>query len=554
MPFEEESDNNEDATDVSALQKKKRKKKKTKKPVEAVEQDDEFPSELLHQSQPQAESSSKPDPKRSVNLLRIDKRHLNNENEQLVAMYKDSRLVNKMAHSTKRRGHDQRKVSSHLMVNPKHWNRLAKIPMTMELESKGADVSHFKLVHKPEYQMMQQKLLESLESPDPSGLIALLQMYPTHAELLLQVSDLVHGSDKSMSAELVERAVSCFESIFHPRFVLSLGYCRLDYRRNENRPFFVSMFKHVCALGQKSCYRTALEVCKVLLTLDPIGDPLAVIHMIDFYALMSNQTDFLISLYDGWKDEKKLHLLPNFSFSIAFAHFKKSMSQKQTSLQSADQLLQEALLRFPSMLSLLLDKCSVEPDSSVMQSGIFDCSVHQEPVALRPLLLLYAERSAALWSSDRENIHWLERNVRLIIDGLEASRSIIQANKDLLAKYYKEHTPRNILRHILLTNFKDTRSCLPPDVHSDRMYAFDPLPPVDAIKSYEIQLKKPASSGDASILGLFLQSWLPDFDLDAAPEPAEQPDCSRLKSSISNLMDAMKNLLSTTNQRDDDDD
>ena len=552
-----DSSSSNETTDVPIPGKKKRRKKKKNKVTESKPDDEKVAedpddNELVSESLPTS-SVSKPEAMRAVNILRIEKRYLNYENEKLAVMYKNSHLANKLTHSTKRHGRDHRTEAAHLMANPKHWYKLSKSAMTMELERKEGDVSFFRLIHKPEYQAMQQKLLEALESPDPGCLIALLQLYPTHPELLLQVSDLVHADDQKMAAELVERAVSIFESLFHPRFLLSLGYSRLDYRRNESRPLFVALFKHVCALGRKSCYRTALEVCKLLLSLDVAGDPLAVLHMIDFYALMSNQTDFLMSLYEAWKDEKKLHILPNYCFSIAFAHFKKATAQKQVNqnlMHAADQLLRDALLRFPAMLLLLLDKCSVDPDSSVVQCGIFPSGVHQEAQVLRQLLTLYADRSSILWSSDRESIRWLERNVHLLIEQLEESRSTIQANKDLLVKFYSDLTPRNILRHVLLTDFKDSRSCLPLDTQSERLYAFDPLPPADAIQSYEIQLKKPATTGNSSILGLFLHSWLPDFDPDATA--SQESDGNRLKSSISCLMDAMKNLLTTVNQHDED--
>ena len=75
------------------------------------------------------------------------------------------------------------------------------------------------------------------------------------------------------------------------------------------------------------CYRTALELCKLLLrypqistdscgsdherksltclifvcSLSPDEDPLCVLLMIDFYALHSGEYDFLIRLYEEWE-------------------------------------------------------------------------------------------------------------------------------------------------------------------------------------------------------------------------------------------------------------
>lgn len=43
------------------------------------------------------------------------------------------------------------------------------------------------------------------------------------------------SEDFAMAAELIERALYCLETAFHPLFNVSQGNCRLDYRRQENR-------------------------------------------------------------------------------------------------------------------------------------------------------------------------------------------------------------------------------------------------------------------------------------------------------------------------------
>lgn len=47
-------------------------------------------------------------------------------------------------------------------------------------------------------------------------------------------------------------------------------------------------------MGQRACHRTALELCKVLLSLDPEGDPLAMVLVLDLYALRSRQFAWLL--------------------------------------------------------------------------------------------------------------------------------------------------------------------------------------------------------------------------------------------------------------------
>ena len=51
------------------------------------------------------------------------------------------------------------------------------------------------------------------------------------------------SEDNSMAAELIEHALYAYESAFHSMFNLTNGNSRLDYRRQENRGFFIVLFK-----------------------------------------------------------------------------------------------------------------------------------------------------------------------------------------------------------------------------------------------------------------------------------------------------------------------
>lgn len=62
-------------------------------------------------------------------------------------------------------------------------------------------------------------------------------------------------------------------------------------------------------MGQKGCYRTALELCKLLLNLSPDDDPLAVSLMIDFYALRAQEYSWLVALYDTYEPTKNLSMV-----------------------------------------------------------------------------------------------------------------------------------------------------------------------------------------------------------------------------------------------------
>lgn len=103
------------------------------------------------------------------------------------------------------------------------------------------------------------------------------------------------------------------------------------------------------------------------------GDPLGVILLIDFYAIRSQEYKYLIEFYELFNPFKHLYLMPNMIFSIALAHFSLfNQTNNQEHLVEADKYLQEALMRFPSLLMEILDKCGVMPDAQVeSQNKIF---------------------------------------------------------------------------------------------------------------------------------------------------------------------------------------
>lgn len=103
-----------------------------------------------------------------------------------------------------------------------------------------------------------------------------------------------------------------------------------------------------------------MEFCKLLLSLDPEGDPLAVVLAIDFYALRAKEYEWFVEFCNLWESSRNLTQLPNIAYSLAFAHFR--LGNKD----DADMLLQNALVMFPGVLIPLLEKCSIQTDAKVL--------------------------------------------------------------------------------------------------------------------------------------------------------------------------------------------
>jgi len=108
-----------------------------------------------------------------------------------------------------------------------------------------------------------------------------------------------------------------------------------------------------------------LEFCKLLLSLDH-SDPLAVILSIDFYALRAREYEWFVEFCNLWESSRNLTQLPNIAYSLALTHF--HLGNKA----DADNLLQNALIMFPGVLMLLLEKCNIQTDAKVLQILKYD--------------------------------------------------------------------------------------------------------------------------------------------------------------------------------------
>lgn len=105
----------------------------------------------------------------------------------------------------------------------------------------------------------------------------------------------------------------------HPCYNFTNGDCQLDYRYRENRAFFLVLFKYAQCLESRACCRTAFEVAKVVLNLNPSVDPLAMVLVLDYYALRCKEYAWLIDFYEKHNYERNLSELPNMAYSYALA-------------------------------------------------------------------------------------------------------------------------------------------------------------------------------------------------------------------------------------------
>ncbi|XP_033119661.1 transcription factor 25-like [Anneissia japonica] len=482
-------------------------------------------------------------------LLSIEHRYLNPENEM-------RRIFGSQVVRAEQRRKERRKNAnkSGWLVSPRpNWAHIGKTGLSMSLADNKDGYQYFHFEHSKDYQKVEFQFLDAVESHNPANLISLVNLHPYHINSLLQLSEVCKMSeDIQMATELIEKALYCMESSFHTLFNIAQGSCRLDYRRPENRALYLALFRHLVYVGNKGCYRTALELCKLVLSFDPNGDPMCVLLMMDFYAIRSEQYQYLIRLFNEWESHKNLSQLPNFAFSVALAHF----HSNEDGGKKANVLLQEALIMFPSVLLSLLDKCSVQPDSVVANHPFFSPSKNaSQPVALNQLVALFIARNFSSWKQP-EVMEWLERNVQEVVKRVDNNDPLVQNyKKKRLSRYQK--APKNINRHLILSEIKEALVGLPTALSNTPIMSYDPLPPKDSIVSYTRPPRQPRrqQQNQSGALASFFESLLPSYTPDAGgginnnreggmgAEGGYMPEHANLREGVGALMNAVRDLL-----------
>uniref|UniRef100_W5K7P7 Transcription factor 25 (basic helix-loop-helix) n=1 Tax=Astyanax mexicanus TaxID=7994 RepID=W5K7P7_ASTMX len=536
------------------LKKKKKKKKKKTAPGDVQEEstagDDidalletiEKTNGLSHQSEDSGVSGHRP-------VLYVEHRNLNPENE--LKRYFGARAV--LGDQRPRQRQRQFHRSTWMTAPKDTWPRFSKPGISMSLLESKNGLHFFVFEHSREYQQVQFRFFDAVESMDPNNIVVLLQLNPYHVDSLLQLSDVCRiQEDQETARDLIERALYSFECAFHPVFSLTSGTSRLDYRRAENRAFYLAVYKHMMFLEKRGCPRTALEYCRLLLSLDPDNDPLFMLLLIDFLCLRCREYASLIRLYEEWEVHRKLSQLPNFAYSVALALYHSSQQEETPPEESqrmklkSDRMLQDALIMFPGVLMPLLDLCTVQPDAAVSSHDFFGPRNRiGQPSALSVLEGLYVGRCHSMWKEAGVML-WMEGNVGEVLKRVDSKDPFVEECLNKRKQGY-QIVPRHIHRHVLLSEIKEATSALPLDVTAQPVMSYDPLPPLDSIASYTRPERPNAGASNESTLSLFFRSLLPNFNLQGGQRPEDDLEVARagreLNQEVNRLMVAMRDML-----------
>ena len=362
------------------------------------------------------------------------------------------------------------------------WPKASGGGLSMEIECVNNDGSIlFRFVHNKSYQQAQREFDTSVQGMDPNLMVNLLRFNPYHISTLLQVSEIAkQEKDYETAGELLERALFSFGRALHPRFAqaISQGRARLDFRRPENREFYLGVWRYIQNISMRATWRTALEWAKLLLQTAPRDDPYSMLSCIDQFALRSRQTAFLLRLYESPFIQA---VSVGERLTQANLTFSSALAQKLAGKPDADAWLQDAINTWPWVAARL---CQIL-DAGLPPPSIWATEAPTERLRLESEL--YATQAADLWKTP-DNVSFLK----------SAAAAAAVRSDSLSRKWVENDVPAISVaqaRHVLLVEKPSLIALLPSTLSGKINSSSDPLPPEDDLRSYETGVSSDFSIG-----------------------------------------------------------
>lgn len=259
----------------------------------------------------------------------------------------------------------------------------------------------FRYTHSSSYAQAQKAFESAKENHDLNGIASILLNHPYHIDSLTTLADYFKFTgEHQMSADAIAKCLYAMECAWHALFSPSWN-CQLKYVHDTNKPFFSALFTHMKNMDRRGCHRSALEICKLLLSLDS-SDPVGAMFCIDYYALRAEEYSWLEQFAEEYKSDNSLWLFPNFSYSLAICRFylERLDGNNSTDVAKATsfELMKQALMLHPSVLKKLVAKVPLKERKwgGVVKHDFFGSEETGSP-SLDHLIAIYIEKSYIIW-------------------------------------------------------------------------------------------------------------------------------------------------------------
>ncbi|MFS7889525.1 hypothetical protein Hanom_Chr00s000004g01608021 [Helianthus anomalus] len=480
----EDNVNKNIATNFSSSNQKLKKKKK-KKNKELSSKTDEDPLDVILEdlsfgvdsSGGQREpSKTKPENvngagKRSQpHILQVDPRFLSADNElrrifgsKVVSSFERSNQAgsSRQSRSGRRVNHSYRKT---IIISPsEHWPRWDG-SLSMELLEHKDGCNYFRYVHSYTYSLAQRQFEAAQATHDLNGIANILLHHPYHIDSLITLSEYYkHSGDLQMSADATAKALYALECAWHPLFTPLQVNCQLKYEHDTNKPFFTTLFAHMKNMDRRGCHRSALEICKLLISLDS-DDPTGALFCIDYFSLRAEEYKWLERFSEEYTGDNSIWLYPNFSYSLSICRFylerEEQLKETETKATSSD-LMEQALMLYPSVVRKLVDKVPLKEQvwSKIVNHSYFRKD-ETGSASLDHLISIYVEKSYLIWRLP-ELHNFLKDAALLVIEKMDINQS--EARDWACVRKEAFASDKNEYSHLMVSDFSDSTPTIPPE-------------------------------------------------------------------------------------------
>ncbi|KAH7021265.1 transcriptional repressor TCF25-domain-containing protein [Microdochium trichocladiopsis] len=351
------------------------------------------------------------------------------------------------------------------------WPKAAVDGLTMEevrdsTLCRDDETVEFRLVHDPAYNEKEKSFFSLVQMFDPMQLVHFLHRNPYHVSTLIQVTKVAkQDQNLSLAADLCERALFTFGrvSISLFRKKMQEGKARLDFRRPENRQFWLAGYHYLSSLMHKGTPRTALEWSKLLYSMD-LSDPYGLIHFIHISALKCHESAWFIDFCDSEALDECDTAQDYIRQSLVLARL------QQDDRAGAKTLLIEGMERLPWLYSSLFKAIGLDVPKVIW--GFTPRDSHEELY-----VELYVHQTKKLWDNSQAT-------------ALLKEAAALASKPDETTFAPLPVVGRNLARFIYLDNTPALMGLVPDGMlASSPNWEFDPLPPLitENIFSYESQ-------------------------------------------------------------------
>lgn len=447
-----------------------------------------------------------------------------------------------------------------LLINPRNtWPPYTKGDLVLtHVGTSPNGKAVYSYVPSRSYDAIQSQYRNVQSSYNPRNLMGLLQLYPYHIDSLLSIGDLYRSTgDGQYADEMLEMCIYALEQGW-PSSMMNLinspTGIEIPYE-GYNVSLFVALMRHVQTLGKRGLHRTALEICKLVLSLNS-EDPCGALFTIDYFAIRCKKYSFLRELADC-HDQGGAATMPNIVYSLALAKYHEEeegrkgtdcdiantsqIGDNESSL-SANDLMAKAVMLHPAVLVLMQKK--LNKDLNLTLSDDWIRVLHSSPFSLydegyinnpslQKLVDIFVERNHLLWKTDPIQ--------KFLLYAAEKVSSLANASVDM----QREDLPLGLTiddwsnvraqafptdkgdqyRHLRVDDFSDSIAQLPPEEIEGALQQGGDLDDVELDQLVQqLEGGRLDDLGDAGAFAAFIRSLLPWVHAGQQPNYEDRDD------------------------------